>query len=235
MRIGDDVEEQLAVLCLVTERPRNRFQQCAEEDFFRFDRNRSRFDLRQIENVADQVEQVGAGAVNRARKFHLLWRQAAIRIFRKLLAQHQNAVERRAQLVRHVGQELRFVLRSQRQFAGLFFQCAPRLLDLLVLAFHFVVLFGQLLGLLRELLVGLLQFLLLRLQLGGQLLRLLQQAFSLHGGFNRVEHDADAAVSCSRKARCEAVNELEAGQLDHRLDAIFKQHRQHDHVLAAAP
>ena len=55
-----------------------------------------------------------------------------------------------------------------------------------------VVLFGKLLRLLRELLVGLLQLLLLRLQLGGQLLRLLQQAFGLHRRFNGVEHDADA-------------------------------------------
>ncbi len=101
-------------------------------------------------------------------------------------------VERRAQLVRHVGQELRLVLRSERQFAGLFFQRAAGLLDFLVLAFHFVVLFGELLRLLRELFVGLLQFLLLRLQFGGELLRLLQQAFSLHRGFDGVEHDADA-------------------------------------------
>ncbi len=132
--------------------------------------------------------------MNSARKLHLLGRQAAIRIFRELLAQHQDAVERRAQLVRHVGQELRLVLRGQRQLAGLFFQCAPRLLDLLVLAFHFVVLFGKLLRLLRQLLVGLLQLFLLRLQFGGQLLRLLQQAFSLHGGFNGVEHDTDATL-----------------------------------------
>ena len=75
---------------------------------------------------------------------------------------------------------------------GLLFQRAARLLDFLVLAFHFDVLFGELLRLLRQLFVGLLQFFLLRLQFGGQLLRLLQQAFGLHRGFNTVEHDADA-------------------------------------------
>ena len=115
-----------------------------------------------------------------------------VRIIAELLAQNQNAVQRRAQLVRHVGQEFGLVLGRERQFLGLFFQRAARLLDFLVLAFHFDVLLGELLRFLRELLVGLLQFLLLRLQLGGQLLRLLQQTFGLHRGLNAVQHDADA-------------------------------------------
>ena len=59
------------------------------------------------------------------------------------------------------------------------------------LRFHLDVPFGELLRLLLQLLVGLLQLLLLRLQLAGELLRLLQQAFGLHGRFDRVEHDAD--------------------------------------------
>ena len=58
---------------------------------------------------------------------------------------------------------------------GLFLERAARLLDFLVLAFDLDVAFGELLGLLLELLVGLLQFALPRLQLGGELLRLLQQ------------------------------------------------------------
>ncbi len=110
----------------------------------------------------------------------------------ELLAEDQNAVERRAQLVRHVGQEFGLVLGGERQFLGLLFQRAAGLLDFLVLALDFDVLLGELLRFLRQLLVGLLQLFLLRLQLGGQLLRLLQQAFGLHGGFNAVEHDADA-------------------------------------------
>ena len=110
----------------------------------------------------------------------------------ELLAQNQNAVQRRAQLVRHVGQEFGLVLGGQRQFLGLFFQRAASLFDFLVLAFHFDVLFGQLLRFLRQLFVGLLQLFLLRLQLGRELLRLLQQAFGLHRGFNTVQHDADA-------------------------------------------
>ena len=60
------------------------------------------------------------------------------------------------------------------------------------LRFHFDVSFGKLLRFLLQLLVGLLQLALLRLQFGGQLLRLLEEAFGLHRRFDRVEHDADA-------------------------------------------
>ena len=92
---------------------------------------------------------------------------------------------------RHVGEEFGLVLRGQRQFGRLFLERAPGLLDFLVLALHFDVALGELLGLLFELLVGLLQFLLLGLQFAGELLRLFQQAFGLHRGLDRVEHDAD--------------------------------------------
>ena len=57
---------------------------------------------------------------------------------------------------------------------GLLLERAAGLLDLLVLALDLDVLLGELLRLLRQLLVGLLQLLLLRLQLGGELLRLLR-------------------------------------------------------------
>jgi hypothetical protein len=87
-----------------------------------------------------------------------------VRIVAELLAKNQNAVERRAQLVRHVGQELGLVFGGERQFLGLFFERAARLLDFLVLAFDFHVLLGELLRFLRQLLVGLLQFFLLGLQ-----------------------------------------------------------------------
>ena len=119
--------------------------------------------------------------------------QIAVRVFGELLAQDQDAVQRRAQLVRHVGEEFRLVLRGQRKLGRLFLERAARLLDFLVLALHFDVAFGELLGLLLELLVGLLQFLLLGLQFAGELLRLLEQALGLHRGLDRVEHDADAS------------------------------------------
>ena len=192
MRIGLHLERQPAVLRLVTERTSNHLQQVGEEYFLRLDRYRSRFDLREIENVADQVQQVRSGAVNRAGELNLLRRQVVIGVLAELLAQHKNRVQRSSQLVRHVRQEFRFVLGSKREFLCLLFQSAAGLLDFLVLPFDFDVLLGELLRFLRQLLVGLLQFFLLRLQFGRQLLRLLQQAFGLHRRFDTVQHDADA-------------------------------------------
>ena len=117
--------------------------------------------------------------------------QISVGIVGELLTENQNAVERRAQLVRHVREEFGFVFRSQRQLGRLFFERAAGLLDFLILALDFGVLLGELLRFLLELLVGLLQLLLLRLQFAGQLLRLLEQAFGLHRRFDGVEHDAD--------------------------------------------
>ena len=96
-------------------------------------------------------------------KLDLLGCQIAIWIVGKLLAKHKNAVEGSAQLMRHVGEELRFVLGGEGKFLGLLFQSAPRLLDFAVLAFHLDVLFGKLLRLESQLFVRLLQFLLLGL------------------------------------------------------------------------
>ena len=109
----------------------------------------------------------------------------------ELLAEDQDRVERRAQLVRHVGEELGLVLRGERQLGRLLLERAARLLDFLVLALDLGVLLGELLGLRGELLVGLLQLGLPRLQLGRELLRLLQQVLGAHRRFDRVEHDAD--------------------------------------------
>ena len=72
MRIRVHIEGQLAVLRFVAERARHHLQQAGEEYLLRFHRNRAGFDLRQVENVADQVEQVRSRAMDRARKLHLL-------------------------------------------------------------------------------------------------------------------------------------------------------------------
>ena len=117
--------------------------------------------------------------------------QVPAAVLGELLAENQNRIERRAELVRHVREELRLVLRGERELGRLLFERAPRLLDFLVLALDFDVLLGELLGLRRELLVGLLQLGLPGLQLDGQLLRLLQQVLGPHRRFDRVQHDAD--------------------------------------------
>ena len=113
-------------------------------------------------------------------------------VFGELLAEDEDGVERRAQLVRHVGEELGLVLRGERQLGGLFLERAAGLLDLGVLALDLGVLLGEQLGLCAQLFVGLLEFALAGLQLDGELLRLREQALGAHRRFDGVEHDADA-------------------------------------------
>src|SRR5579859_885612 len=97
--IGNHFEGQLAILRFVPEGAGHHLQQVAEEHFLSLDRNRSRLDLRQIKNVADQVKQVSSGAMDGTREFNLLWRQIVIRIFAELLSQNQNRVQRGTQLM----------------------------------------------------------------------------------------------------------------------------------------
>ena len=117
--------------------------------------------------------------------------QVAVGVLAQLVGQDQQAVERRAQLVRHVRQELGLVLGGQRELLGLFLERLARLLDFLVLALDLLVLVGEQPRLLLQLLVGLLQLLLPALQLLRERLRLLEQVLGPHVGLDRVEHDAD--------------------------------------------
>ena len=94
--------------------------------------------------------------------------QISVRIVGHLLPQDQDAVQRRAKLMGHVGQELGFVFRGERQFRGFLLHRAARLIDFLVLAFDFDVLLRELARLLLQLLIGLLQLFLLRLEFARQ-------------------------------------------------------------------
>src|SRR5262249_30836857 len=108
-RIEIDLERQLPGVGLVTEWASDRVKQAGEEDLFRFHGDSAGLDLRQIENVADQVEQIGAGAVNGACEFRLLGAEVAVGIVGKMRGENQDAIQRGAQVVRHVGQEFRLV------------------------------------------------------------------------------------------------------------------------------
>src|SRR5215831_9718443 len=99
MAIELDVEGKMASLRLMPERARNRIHA-----------DRARLDLRQIENIADEIHQIGAGAVDGAREFDLAVGKIAFGVLTELLPQNQNAVERRAQLMGHVGKEFGLVL-----------------------------------------------------------------------------------------------------------------------------
>ena len=133
-----------------------------------------------------------------------------------------------------------------------------RLLDLAVLLLDLHVLLREQLGLLFQLLVGLLQLFLLLLepllgrlqrarlrlqavvglgqlllpglQLDGERLRLLQQLLGPHRRGDGVEDDADAFGELVEEGQVDVAEAVERGQLDHRLDLAFEQHRQHDDV-----
>jgi len=169
--------------------------------------------------------------VDGAGELDLLGDKVTLGVVGKLLAQDQDRVQGRAQLMAHVGQELRLVARGQRQLRRLLLDGAAGLLDLLVLALDLEVALGELGGLLLELLVGLLQLALLGLQLAGELLRLFEQALGLHGGFDRVQHDADRGGELLEEGGLQLGEVAERRQLDHRLDLALEEDRQDDDAL----
>ena len=153
-----------------------------------------------------------------------------VRVLGQLLRQDQQAVERRAQLVRHVGEELGLVLRRQGELGGLVFEREPRLLDLAVLVLHLHVLLGEQAGFLRQLFVGVLQLLLAALQLGGERLRLLEQALGAAVRLDVVQHHADALHELVEERQVGRAELVEGRQLDHRLDLLLEQDRQHHRI-----
>src|SRR6185312_15092475 len=106
----------------MTKWPRYHIEKAAEKYFLRIHGNRARLNLGKIKNVADEVQQVCSRAVNGAGELHLLRRQVAVRIVTELLPQKQDAVERRTQVVGHVGKKFGFVLGGERHLFRLLFQ-----------------------------------------------------------------------------------------------------------------
>ncbi len=147
VRIHVHVESEPPILCLVSERAGHHVEQVGEDNLLGVHRDGAGLDLREVEDVANQVQQVRAGTVNGSGELDLLGSQIAVGVLRELLAQDQDAVERRAQLVRHVGQELGLVLGRESQLSSLLFQSPAGLFDLLVFALHLDVLLGELLAL----------------------------------------------------------------------------------------
>jgi hypothetical protein len=68
------------------------------------------FDLREIEDLVDEAQEVGPGGIHAAQRFQCLLRAEAFRVADHHLGQADDGVERRAQLVAHAGEKLRLVL-----------------------------------------------------------------------------------------------------------------------------
>src|SRR5262245_51648642 len=78
-------------------------------------RNGTRLDLRQVEDVVDQAEQIITRRVDGSGELNLFTSKIAFRVLTELIREDKQAVKRRAQFVRHVRKKFRFVLRSKRQ------------------------------------------------------------------------------------------------------------------------
>ncbi len=127
----------------------------------------SGLDLRQIEDVVDELQEIGAGGVDDVGVLDLLRAEVVRRVLRQQPRQDEQAVQRRAQLMGHVGEELRLVPGRQGELPGPFLDFLPGLLDLEVLDLDVVVLASQQSRLLRQLGVGTLQFVLTALEFFG--------------------------------------------------------------------
>ena len=191
-QVGREMDVEWKIFCFgdVPEVAFDIFPQPVECDFLDLDRDGAGLDLGEVENVVDEIEQIGAGRIDISRELDLPVREVARNVLGKLLAENQNRIEWRSQFVGHVGEEFGFVLGRKRKLNSLFLQSVSGLFHLGVLALDFRVLVCEQLRLGTQFLVGLLQFALARLQFDGELLRLREQAFGTHRGLDGIENGA---------------------------------------------
>jgi hypothetical protein len=164
LRLQVDGEREALLLRHLLERPLGERLEVAHRHLGDVHLHLAGFDLRQVEDLVDEVEQVRARRVDRLRELHLLRREVVLLVVREELREDEQRVERRAQLVAHVRQELALVPRAERELLGLLLEREPRAFHLAVLLLDLLVLLGEQRGLLLQLLVDLLQLLLLLLE-----------------------------------------------------------------------
>ena len=158
-RRGIEVDRELEALRLrdVAEGAFHVVVQVGEPELADVHGHRARLDLREVEDVVDEEEKVRPRRVDGLGELRLPAREIAVGILGKLVRQDEEAVERRAQLVRHVGEKLGLVLRGEGELLGFLLESFASLLHLLVLALHLHVLVGEEAGLFLQLLVGVLE------------------------------------------------------------------------------
>src|SRR5437867_7906929 len=104
------------------ERPLDGFAERLKRDFLGFDGDSTGLDLREIEDVVDERQQIGAGGMDVSREVHLLRVQVADSVLGQLLPEYENRVQRCPEFMRHVREELRLVLRRERELGRLLFE-----------------------------------------------------------------------------------------------------------------
>lgn len=165
----------------------------------------------------------------------LLGGQVAGRVLGEQLGEDQQAVQRGAQLVAHVGEELGLVGGGDRELVGAVLQLLAGLLDLQVLGLDVPVLGGEQGGLVLQLGVGGLQLLLAGLQLrgsdlqfGGEALGLAEQLVRPGVGDDGVHVDADGLHQLFQEGLVHRGEVLERGELDDAEHLLLDDDRQHD-------
>ena len=187
-------------------------------------------DLREVEDVVDEEEEIVARRVDRLGELHLLGRQVAVAVVGEQPREDERAVQRRAQLVRHVREELRLVraralrdrlaregelvpLRGER--GSLLLELRVDLLDLgLLLLEPRLRAAKQRRALLLELFVADAELLLLRLELLGLTLRLLEQLLDLTAITRGTQRDAEDLAAALNQIAPEPRQRLEEAELD---------------------
>src|SRR5580700_8709044 len=197
----------------------------------------ARLDLGQVQDVVDQLQQVGPGRVDRAGEVHLLAGEVAVLVLGQQLGEDEQAVQRRAQLVRHVREEVGLVPRRDSQLLGAFLQGLPCLLDLAVLHLDRAVLLGEQRGLLLELRVGPAQLGLLALQLDGALLKLrgeplrpAEQRLGPGACHDRVDRHPDGPDELVEEREVDVAEPGQRRDLQHAEHLVLEQDRQHRHA-----
>jgi hypothetical protein len=140
-----DVEGELPCDSAWCRKGGDRLQQVCEVDLLGLDGDGAGLDLGQVEDVADQVEEVGAGAVDGAGELDLLGAQVAVGVLGELLAEDEDALSgvRSSWLMLARNSDLYFEVSASS--ARLLLDGAAGLLDLLVLALDLGVALGELL------------------------------------------------------------------------------------------
>ena len=121
--VGVDVEVEVDLL-LGRHRLEGRLEllrDVRERNVGRVDLDLAGLDLRQVEHLVDQVEEVRACAVDRLRVLDLLRIEVRLLVVREHAREDEQRIERRAQLVAHVREELALVLGRERQLRRLLF------------------------------------------------------------------------------------------------------------------
>ncbi len=225
-----DVELQVLVVGDVPESPIDVVAQIGDSDLDDVDAHRPGFDLGKVEDLVDEREEIRARLMNGARVLDLPRGEVLVPVVDELPREDEQAVQRRAKLVRHVREELRLVAGRQGQLLGLLLELLPRELDLAVLALDLALLGGELTGLLLELLVRLLQLLLLGLELVGHALGFTEQLVGAHRRLDGGDDDAEALHQLLQERELRVTEALERRELEDALDLRLERDGNDDDV-----